>query len=162
MMRPPRGVCAFMIRIASCVQRNAPVRFVSTTAFHCSNVRSSIGIGGVPMPALLNSRSRRPNRSLVFANSARTEAGSVTSVGTAMQRDAGGARAVDCGLEEIRAPPGEHDAVAVFDKGERHRLADAGACTRHDGNLCGSATGVFAVRGGACATYVGTRAICCH
>ena len=36
MMRPPRGSCAFIMRIASCAHRNAPVRLASTTAFHCS------------------------------------------------------------------------------------------------------------------------------
>src|SRR6266851_6055958 len=36
MMRPPRGFCSFMILNASCVHRNAPVRLVSTTRFHCS------------------------------------------------------------------------------------------------------------------------------
>ena len=82
MMRPPRGLWLFMILIASCVHRNEPVRLVSTTAFHCSTVRSSIGIAGAPMPALLNSTSSRPKVSFVFANSARIEAGSVTSVAT--------------------------------------------------------------------------------
>src|SRR5215475_1195336 len=36
MMRPPRGVWLFIIRNASCVHRNAPVRLMSTTACHCS------------------------------------------------------------------------------------------------------------------------------
>src|SRR5437899_10698211 len=36
MMRPPRGCWLFMILNASCVHRNAPVRLMSTTAFHCS------------------------------------------------------------------------------------------------------------------------------
>src|SRR5262249_33695141 len=35
MIRPPRGFWSFMILKASCVHRNEPVRFVSTTAFHC-------------------------------------------------------------------------------------------------------------------------------
>ena len=56
---------------------------MSTTAFHFSNGRSSSGMPGAPTPALLNSTSRRPKVSLVLANSALTEAGSVTSVGTA-------------------------------------------------------------------------------
>src|ERR1700730_18855341 len=54
MMRPPRGCCAFMILNASCVHKNAPVRFTSTTAFHCSGVMSSSAMGGAPVPALLN------------------------------------------------------------------------------------------------------------
>ena len=45
MMRPPRGVWSFIMRNASCVQRNAPVRLTSTTAFHCSKVSSSSGTG---------------------------------------------------------------------------------------------------------------------
>ena len=49
---------------------------------HCSGVRSSSAIGGAPVPALLNSRSRRPNDSSVRANNARTDCGSLTSVGT--------------------------------------------------------------------------------
>ncbi len=80
MMRPPFGVCAFMMRIASWQQRKVAVRFAATTACHLSKGRSSIGIAGAPMPALLKRTSRRPNFSFVFAKSARTEAGSPTSV----------------------------------------------------------------------------------
>src|ERR1017187_887603 len=36
MIRPPRGDCAFMILMASCAHRNAPVRLTVTTALHCS------------------------------------------------------------------------------------------------------------------------------
>src|SRR6266545_1382588 len=35
MMRPPRGRWSFMILKASCVHKNAPVRHVSATDFHC-------------------------------------------------------------------------------------------------------------------------------
>ena len=59
-----------------------PVRLISTTFFQVSYGRSSIGVAGAPMPALLNSTSQRPKVSLVLANSALTEAGSLTSVGT--------------------------------------------------------------------------------
>ena len=83
MMRPPFGVCAFMILIASWVHTKMPVRFVSTTFFQVSSGNSSIGTAGVPMPALLNRRSRRPNSFLVRANSALIDSGSLTSVGTA-------------------------------------------------------------------------------
>ena len=82
MMRPPRGDCSFICRNAACAHRNEPVRLMSTTLFHCSRVRSSNGPPAL-MPALLNSRSTRPKRSVVAANSARTEPGSATSVGTA-------------------------------------------------------------------------------
>src|SRR5471030_1375412 len=36
MMRPPIGFWLFISLIASWVQRNGPVRLVSTTVFHCS------------------------------------------------------------------------------------------------------------------------------
>src|SRR5438034_7205172 len=87
MMRPPRGCWAFMIRNASWVQRKGPERLVSTTAFHCSYVRSSSGTGGAPMPALLNSKSKRPKASFVLANRLLTDEGSVTLVGTTSVRD---------------------------------------------------------------------------
>jgi hypothetical protein len=76
-----------MSRIAAWVHRNTPVRLMSTTVFHCSNVRSSIGIPGAPVPALLKRRSRRPKRSLTRSNSACTEAGLPTSVATASARE---------------------------------------------------------------------------
>src|SRR5256886_10345923 len=81
-IRPPRGCWFFMTLIASCVQRKAPVRFASTTDFHCSKVRSSSGTLGAPEPALLKRRSNRPKTSTVWAKRALTELGSPTSVGT--------------------------------------------------------------------------------
>ena len=47
---------------------------------------SSIGIPGALAPALLNRKSRRPNASFVRAKSASTDAGSLTSAGTASAR----------------------------------------------------------------------------
>src|SRR5438093_6052548 len=82
MMRPPRGSWTFIILIASCAHRNTPVRLTSTAAVHCSNVRSSIGTAGAPVPALLKGRSKRPNISLILLKSARTACGLLTSVGT--------------------------------------------------------------------------------
>src|SRR5947208_1070607 len=104
MMRPPRGSWLFMILNASCVQRNEPVRLVSTTAFHCSKGRSSSGTAGAPMPALLKSRSSRPNVSLVRAKSARTEAGSPTSVTTASVREPGLASRTTDSRASLRRP----------------------------------------------------------
>src|SRR4051812_4752837 len=63
-----------------------PLRLVSTTAFHFSIGRSSIEVLGALMPALLNSRSTRPQPFTTASNSACTDAGSVTSVGTASPR----------------------------------------------------------------------------
>ena len=68
------------------MQRNAPVRLTSTTRRHASIVRSSIGTGGAPVPALLKSTSIRPNARFVASKSSPTDCGSVTSVGTAMAR----------------------------------------------------------------------------
>ena len=48
MMRPPRGFCAFIMRMASCAHKNTPVRFTFTTAFHCAKLRSSMGMPGAP------------------------------------------------------------------------------------------------------------------
>ena len=68
MMRPPRGSCAFMILIASWVQRNGPVRLVATTECQRSSGMSSSGMPRMLTPALLNKRSSRPKASLVLAN----------------------------------------------------------------------------------------------
>src|ERR1700674_3179611 len=71
-----------MILIASWVHRNAPDRLVSTTDLHCSYVTSSIGTACALTPALLNRRSSRLYVSSTVQNRARTDAGSLTSVGT--------------------------------------------------------------------------------
>ena len=86
MIRPPWGVWSFMIRKAACVHRNGPVRLMSTTFFHCSKVRSSSITPGALTPALLNSTSTRPQVAFTFANSAATDSGWLTSVGTAIAR----------------------------------------------------------------------------
>src|SRR6266704_6288115 len=86
MIRPPRGSWLFINLNACCVQRNAPVRFVSTTRFHCSMLRSSIGIAGAVVPALLKRTSRRPNWALTPAKTDCTDARSPTSAGTAIRR----------------------------------------------------------------------------
>ena len=104
MIRPPRGDWRFISRNASCVHRNAPVRFVSTTARHCSSVSSSSGTAGAPMPALLKSRSRRPNLASTSAKSAATDAGSRTSHATATAPPPASAAASSSGS---RPPAGE-------------------------------------------------------
>src|SRR3954452_13225239 len=71
-----------MILIASCEHTNSAVRFVSTTSFHFSTGSSWNGTGGAPIPALLNSTSRRPYFSFTLANNARIASTSFTSVGT--------------------------------------------------------------------------------
>jgi len=81
-MRPPCGCCSFISRIASWAQRNAPVRLTLTTVCHCSKVRSSMGTSGAFTPALLKSRSSRPNVSLILTNNLRTLSGRPTSAGT--------------------------------------------------------------------------------
>src|SRR2546422_5237421 len=106
MIRPPRGSWLFMILNASWVQRNEPVRLVSTTAFHCATVRSSRS-PAAPMPALLNRRSRRPNDSLVRANKARIASGSHTSLGTTSVRPLAAPAAATCSSASLRRPASE-------------------------------------------------------
>ena len=135
MIRPPRGVWSFIIRIACCVHRKAPVRLMSTTFFHCSTVSSSRLTAGAPTPALLNRRSRRPKALSRCANSARTDAGSLTSVGDG-QRDAGrDAGFRDRLLERLAPPSGQGDAIAVLQQRDRDGLADAGAGAGDDGDF---------------------------
>src|SRR2546429_365770 len=87
MIRPPRGSWLFMILKASWVQRNTPVRLVSTTVFHCSYVNSSRGTAGAPGPALFKKGPGGPNASSVLANGALMDAGSLPSVGTTNFRE---------------------------------------------------------------------------
>ena len=101
-----------------------PFRLVSTTRFHCSSGKSSSGAAAAPTPALLNSRSTRPQALTVAANSASTEAGSVTSVGTASARPAAPASATTSSSGSLAAA-GDGHAPAVAQQRQRRRLADA-------------------------------------
>src|ERR1019366_7719713 len=83
MMRPPRGDWLFMILMASWVHRNMPVKLVATMFCQVSNGRSSSGMAGAPMPALLNRTSSRPKFDFTVENSARIDSHFDTSVGTA-------------------------------------------------------------------------------
>ena len=124
MIRPPRGVWSCMIRNASCVQRNAPVRLVSTTAFQRSRERSSSGTGGAPMPALLTSRSSRPNRSRTAANSARHGRG-IRDV--ARHGDRAAADLGRRGLERLGSPAGQDHREPVGRERDGDGAADAAA-----------------------------------
>ncbi len=83
MIRPPRGVCVFIIRTAWWAHRKAPVRLVSTACRQPAGEISSTGPAGPNIPALLTSRSTRCHRCWTAPNSAATDSGTVTSVGTA-------------------------------------------------------------------------------
>src|SRR5215469_3410843 len=89
MIRPPRGSCFFINRMAWCAQRNAPVRFVSTICRQPSTVSSSTAPAGPNAPALLTSKSSRSQRLATAAKSAATDAGTVTSVGITAAASAG-------------------------------------------------------------------------
>ena len=104
MMRPPRGSWRFMIRSASRVQRNMPVRLTSTTLCHCSRERSSSGAGGTLPPALLKSTSKRPKRSAIAPNAASTAASSVTSDGGIRQRSGTFERSAVSSSADLRRP----------------------------------------------------------
>ena len=136
MMRPPRGDWLFISRNACCVQRKTAVRLMSTTVCHCSTVRSSSGIGGAPVPALLKSRSRRP-KLVLGRGEERLDRGRIGDVGRARRgrvaaRVAGGrARR----LERVGAAAGERDVEARLEQGERGGAADAAAGAGDDGDF---------------------------
>ena len=137
MIRPPRGSWAFITRNASRMPRKAPVRLVSTTRRQSSTVRSSSGTGRRPIPALLKRRSTRPNAPTAASNRARTESGSVTSVGTASARGpAPPARAIVSARASGRRP-----AIATEypsrQEGQGRRPADPRAAARDDRHLPG-------------------------
>ena len=104
MIRPPRGVWAFIIRTACCAHRKAPVRLVSTTACQSARSISSGWPAGPNTPALFTSRSSRPQRSRMASNSAATDGGEVTSVATARAESAGPVQA--CAVSASAPPAG--------------------------------------------------------
>ena len=109
-----------------------PVRLTSTTALPLLVVSSSNGIGGALVPALLKSRSRRPNFFLASSGRAiSTEAG-IRHVGRNDERPARAGRRL---LELLAPASGERDVVAGLQQRLRHRPADAAAGARHDRNL---------------------------
>ena len=118
-MRPPIGVWLFMSLNASRVQRNVPVRLTSTTRCHCSTVSSSIGIPGALAPALLNRKSSRPNASFVRAKSASTDAGSLTSAGTASARSPSAPASAFVFSERLGAASREHHRPSLAQHRQR-------------------------------------------
>src|SRR4051812_48173531 len=94
MIRPPRGSWPAMWRKASRAQRKAPVTLTPNTFSQSSRATSATGAGRAATPALLNRRSIRPNRAAAAANSARTEASSVTSHNSAASVSPPSAQAV--------------------------------------------------------------------
>ena len=82
------------------------------------------------MPALLKSRSSRPNVCCRRAKRLRTDAGSLTSAATAGHAARRRPARATVSLERVRAAAGEGDAVAFVEQGERDGAADARAGTR--------------------------------
>ena len=118
MMRPPCGAWSFIRRKAAWAQKNIPFRFTATTCSHCAAVSSSKGVPGTLVPALLNSRSSRPNPALRRAKAASTEAGSVTSAGRTRVRAAPQSAAVSSSASRRRpssatAQPSVASAIAA-------------------------------------------------
>ena len=127
MMRPPRGSCAFIIRNASWVHRNAPVRLTSTTACHCSSVRSSSGRAGRADAGVVEQHVEAPERR-AGRREQRAHRSRVGHVGGDRQRlPAADHGLVDRLLQRRRPATRERDAVAVAQQRQRGRLADAGA-----------------------------------
>ena len=125
MMRPPRGFCRFIRRKASCVHRKVPVRFVSTTACHCSHGQLLERHGGradagvveeqvEPLVALIDLREHRPHR-LRVGDVARDRDGAVPRLGGGL-------------LERLAATAGEDDGPARPREGDRDRPPDPAAC----------------------------------
>mmetsp|Transcript_85045 Transcript_85045/g.221972 ORF Transcript_85045/g.221972 Transcript_85045/m.221972 type:complete len:263 (-) Transcript_85045:101-889(-) len=83
MILPPRGFCDFMSLKACWVHRNVPVTLASMHRLKASTDTSSIGVGGTPVPALLNNKSQRPKRCSTSLNSLSTSAHLQTSHVTA-------------------------------------------------------------------------------
>ncbi len=81
-----------------------PLRLTLTTAFHCSNVRSSIGIAGAPMPALLNSISRRPQVCFTLAKIALTVSGLPMSPSSTSARAPAPESAAVLSISSLRRP----------------------------------------------------------
>src|SRR5438067_733560 len=105
MIRPPPGDWAFIIRNACWAHRNAPVRLVSTMRCQSASASSSTAPPGPNTPALLTSRSSRPQRSLTASNSRATDSGAVTSAGTASADPAGApARAAEAAVWASASP----------------------------------------------------------
>ena len=78
MMRPPPP-CLMNCIAASFEQRNTDLRFTAIVRSHASSGMLMIGIGGLPMPALLTSMSSRPKRSIVSSKKRWTSALLLTS-----------------------------------------------------------------------------------
>ena len=135
MIRPPRGDCDFISTKACWVQRKTAVRLMSTTVCHCSTVSSSSGIGGAPMPALLNRTSRRPNL-LLDRREQRLDGGRIGGVGRHREGAVGAVAGGDAGrLEGVGAAAGEGDVEARLEERERGGAADAAAGAGDDGDF---------------------------
>ncbi len=135
MMRPPRGCCFFFISRTRPGCTKAPVRLVSTTAFQVATGSSSSSTGGAPMPALLNSTSRRPNVSSIRANSA-AHRGLVADVGRLRQRPpALGLDLARHRLQRLGPAPRQHHVVAGLRQPERHRAPHPRPGPSHQGDL---------------------------
>ena len=162
MMRPPLGDCvlhhAERLLQAIGTSRSGwcrPPAATSRAAARRSAPR------GAPMPALLNSRSRRPKRVTTASNSAATEAG-LRHVGGHGERALGDVAERVAGLgdrllQRVGAPAGEGHAPAVGQQRQRAGGADAGAgagdeCDAVVGCLAGSHSSVFSSSNGESAT----------
>jgi len=84
-IRPPRGLCAAIMRKAARAHKNAPVTLTLSEAENASSPVCPNGVAGVKIPALLNSRSSRPKRCTTALNRARTAASSVISAAMAVK-----------------------------------------------------------------------------
>ena len=141
-MRPPRGCCAFISRNASCVHRNAPVRFTSTTALPLLDGRRLRAERRAPTARVVEQHVEPPEarRATVVEQAARTESGSVTSVATASACDPRGP-ASRPSPRAIGAAARERDRIALARAGRARRRGRCRCPRRSRGRpSCGVST----------------------
>jgi hypothetical protein len=102
------------------------IRFVSTTAFHFSNGRSSIGIGGVPMPALFEQKIE-PTEPLPGLRKQRVNRGGIGHVGRHRQTPGADSPEHLIAASEARRGGRQTRRCNRLPRGERHPLPIAGA-----------------------------------
>ena len=145
MIRPPRGDCSFMIRNASWVHRNTPVRLMSTTACHCS-MRQIFQRDRRGADAGVVEQQVQAAEALLHIVEQRGDlAGSATSVGRT--RTARPVTLLGGLMQPVLAPAGQHQGPAGFAERDRDGASDAGTGAgdeRDLGHVVGpSLVGVF-------------------
>ena len=134
MMRPPRGSWSRIMRKAARAHRKVPVRLAATTPNQSASSVSPMSRAGLPRPALLNNRSRRPNRSRTAANKASTEDGVAHVRGDSQAAVPVCPGARDRLPQRVLASAGQRHGPAIFQQGQHGGTPDAASRARDDGD----------------------------